>query len=226
MTNAALTPPMAYSDARHLHFHFRPIFHPTRRPETMNISRISAVVLTALVPIAAHAQLSQIFGAIHTAQYAITEAKNLVPQQDTAQQQAQQAQQQRIDYLKQHPPCNANCPLDAQDKQKYEAMQQRDQQQAQQQIDAARKVIDMCPDLKDSKFNSAERIIRCRNKGLTEEQQMTVVGGLPVLAQAYVASMLQDIYEDNITDPGRGKAISDYYNGCLQRGTPCARPKW
>ncbi|TCK95582.1 hypothetical protein B0G74_2209 [Paraburkholderia sp. BL9I2N2] len=84
----------------------------------------------------------------------------------------------------------------------------------------------MCPDLTNAKFNSAERIIRCRNKGLTEEQQMTLVGGLPVLAQAYAASMVQDVYEDNVTDPGRGKAISDYYNGCLQRGTPCARRKW
>ncbi|MBT2794746.1 hypothetical protein [Paraburkholderia strydomiana] len=192
----------------------------------MKISRVSAVVLAASLPIIAHAQLTQMFGAIHTAQYAITKAKNLVPEQDTAQQQTQQAQQQRIDYPNQRPPCYANCPLDAEDKQKYEAMQQRGQQQAQQQIDAARKVIDMCPDLKDSRLISGERIIRCRNKGLTEEQQMTVVGAMPVLAQAYAASMVQDIYEDNITDPRKGKAIADYYNGCLQRGTPCARPKW
>lgn len=84
----------------------------------------------------------------------------------------------------------------------------------------------MCPDLTNGKYNSGERIIRCRNRGLTEEQQMTFVGGLPILAQAYAASMVQDIYEDNVTDPMRGKAISDYYNACLQRGTPCARPKW
>ncbi|CAG9203808.1 hypothetical protein [Burkholderia vietnamiensis] len=191
----------------------------------MKISHIS-IVLAIVAPIVAHAQMNQILGAIHSAQYAVTEVKNLMPQQDTAQQQAQQAQQQRIDYLKQHPPCNANCPLDAEDKQKYEAMQHRDQQQGQQQRDAAKKIIDLCPDLADSRFNSAERIIRCRNKGLTESQQMTLVGGLPVLAQAYAASMVQDVYEDNITDPSRGKAISDYYNGCLRRGTPCARPKW
>ncbi|RQV02626.1 hypothetical protein DF039_35840 [Burkholderia cenocepacia] len=192
----------------------------------MNISRISVVVLAVIAPAIAHAQMNQIFGAIHSAQYAVTEVKNLMPQQDTAQQQAQQAQQQRIDYLKQHPPCNANCPLDAEDKRKYEAMQHRDQQQGQQQRDAAKKIIDLCPDLADSRFNSAERMIRCRNKGLTESQQMTLVGGLPILAQAYAASMVQDIYEDDITDPRKGKAITDYYNTCLQRGTPCARPKW
>lgn len=200
--------------------------HNQRKPETMNISRISVVVLAVIAPAIAHAQMNQIFGAIHSAQYAVTEVKNLMPQQDTAQQQAQQAQQQRIDYLKQHPPCNANCPLDAEDKRKYEAMQHRDQQQGQQQRDAAKKIIDLCPDLADSRFNSAERMIRCRNKGLTESQQMTLVGGLPILAQAYAASMVQDIYEDDITDPRKGKAITDYYNTCLQRGTPCARPKW
>ncbi|MCA8379475.1 hypothetical protein LGN22_11360 [Burkholderia cenocepacia] len=191
----------------------------------MRISRIS-IVLAIIAPAVANAQMNQIFGAIHSAQYAVTEVKSLIPQQDTAQQQAQQAQQQRIDYLKQHSPCNANCPLDADDKQKYEAMQRRDQQQGQQQLDAARKIAGMCPDLTNSKINSGERIIRCRNKGLTEEQQMTFVGGLPVMAQAYAASMVQDIYEDNVTDPNRGKAISDYYNACLQRGTPCVRQKW
>ncbi|KWK20687.1 hypothetical protein WT77_23135 [Burkholderia stagnalis] len=191
----------------------------------MKIARIS-IVLAIIAPVVAHAQMNQIFGAIHSAQDAVTEVKNLMPQQDTAQQQAQQARQQRIDYLKQHPPCNANCPLDAEDKRKYEAIQRRDQQEGQQQLDAARKIAGMCPDLTNSKFNSAERIIRCRNNGLTEEQQMIFVGGLPVMAQAYAASMVQDIYEDDIVDPSKGKAISDYYNGCMQRSTPCVRRKW
>lgn len=191
----------------------------------MKISRIS-IVLAIIVPAVAHAQMNQIFGAIHSAQYAVTEVKNLMPQQDTAQQQAQQAQQQRIDYLKQHPPCNANCPLDAEDKQKYEAMQHRDQLQAQQQLDAAQKMAGICPDLVNAKYNRAEQFIRCRNKGMSEEQEMTYVGGFPVLAQAYLSSMVQDVFEDNVTDPGRGKAITDYYIACAQSGTPCARRKW
>ncbi|WP_186222577.1 hypothetical protein [Burkholderia gladioli] len=191
----------------------------------MKISRIS-IALAIIAPAIAHAQMNQIFGAIHSAQYAVTEVKNLMPQQDTAQQQAQQAQQQRIDYLKQHPPCNANCPLDAEDKQKYEAMQHRDQQQAQQQLDAAQKIAGICPDLVNAKYNRAEQFIRCRNKGMSEEQEMTYVGGFPVLAQAYLSSMVQDVFEDNVTDPGRGKAITDYYIACAQSGAPCARRKW
>lgn len=191
----------------------------------MRISRIS-IALAIIAPVIAHAQMNQIFGAIHSAQYAVTEVKNLMPQQDTAQQQAQQAQQQRIDYLKQHPPCNANCPLDAEDKQKYEAMQRRDQQQGQQQLDAAQKMAGICPDLANTKYNRAEQFIRCRNKGMSEEQEMTYVGGFPVLAQAYLSSMVQDVFEDNVTGPGRGKAITDYYVACAQSGTPCPRRRW
>lgn len=191
----------------------------------MKLTRIFIVAGAFAAP-AAHAQINQILGVIHSAQSAITQTAQVQPQQDTAQLQAQQAQQQRIDYQTQHPVCNANCPLDPADKAKYEAQQQRDQNGAQQQADAARKIAGMCPDLTDAKFNVAERIIRCRNKGLTEPQQMTFVGGLPVLAQAYAASIVQDVYEDGVTDPGRGKTISDYYEGCYKRGTPCVRPKW
>ncbi|CAJ3697878.1 Uncharacterised protein [Burkholderia pseudomallei] len=191
----------------------------------MRISQI-LLVLAIISPVIAHAQMNQIFGAIHSAQYAVTEVKNLMPQQDTAQQQPQQTQQQRIDYQKQHTPCNANCPLDAEDRQKYEAMQHRDQQQAQQQLDAAKKMAGICPDLANTKYNRAEQFIRCRNKGMSEEQEMTYVGGFPVLAQAYLSSMVQDVFEDNVTDPGRGKAITDYYIACAQSGAPCARRKW
>ena len=222
----------------------------------MNISRISAVLLAVVVPVIAHAQMNQLFGALQSVQNAASQAKQFLPQQSgqdsmqddqrvAAQAQADQtarqhqAQQEEQDQQNAFRAAQAQkqqagrqraqqmiADQDAKDIAKYKESQQRDQQQAQQQLDAARKVAGMCPDLTNAKFNSAERIIRCRNKGLTEDQQMTVVGGLPVLAQAYAASMVQDVYEDNVTDPGRGKAISDYYNGCLQRGTPCARPKW
>lgn len=193
----------------------------------MKFLYVSALVCAgALAVSTAHAQMNQVFGAIHSAQYAVTSVKKLMPQHDTAQQQAQQAQQQRVDYLKQHPPCNANCPLDADDKQKYEAMQRRDQQEGQQQLDAAQKVVGICPDLANTKYNRAEQFIRCRNKGMSEEQEMTYVGGFPLLAQAYLSSMVQDVFEDNVTDPRRGKEITDYYLGCFDRGVPCNRRKW
>lgn len=222
----------------------------------MNFSRISAVVLAVAVPVIAHAQMNQLFGALQSVQNAVSQAKQFLPQQSgqdsmqndqrvAAQAQAgqtamqQQAQQQEQDQQKafraaqlqraqagQQRAQQMVADQDAKDIAKYKESQQRDQQQTQQQLDAARKIAGICPDLTDTKFNVAERMIRCRNKGLTEQQQMTFVSGLPILAQAYAASMVQDIYEDDVTNPGRGKAISDYYNGCLQRGTPCARPKW
>ncbi len=222
----------------------------------MNFSRISAVVLAVVVPVIAHAQMNQLFGALQSVQNAASQAKQLLPQQPrqdsmqddqrpgvlaqadqaTRQQQAQQEEQDQQNAFRaaqvqkqqagQQRAQQMVAAQDAKDIAKYKESQQRDRQQAQQQLDAARKITGMCPDLTNANFNAAERIIRCRNKGLTEDQQMTAVGGLPVLAQAYAASMVQDIYEDNVTNPGRGKAISDYYNACLQRGTPCARPKW
>jgi hypothetical protein len=111
----------------------------------MKLTRIFIVAGAFAAP-AAHAQINQILGVIHSAQSAITQTAQVQPQQDTAQLQAQQAQQQRIDYQTQHPVCNANCPLDPADKAKYEAQQQRDQNEAQQQTDAARKIAGMCPD--------------------------------------------------------------------------------
>jgi len=192
----------------------------------MDLSRISVIALTALAPVIANAQMSQILGVIQSAQSVVSQATQTQPQQNVVQQQAQQAQQSRIGYVKQPVPCDANCPLDAEDKAKYEAQQRRDMQQGQQQIDDARRVMAMYPLLQDGKMNIAERIIRSRNKGMSEEQGMTAMGGLPIKAQAYVVSMVQDVFEDNVTDPSRGKAISDYYEGCYKQGTPCVRPKW
>lgn len=222
----------------------------------MNFLRISAVVLVAVAPAVAHAQLNQLLGVIHSVQNAVTQPAQGQSQQSgqdsmqddqrlAVQAQAgqtamqQQAQQQEQDnnaayraQMEQKAAAGRQqaqqmvADQDAKDIAKYRASQQRDQQEAQQQLDAARKMIGICPDLANTKYNRAEQFIRCRNKGISEEQEMTYVGGFPLLAQAYLSSMVQDVYEDNISDPGRGKAITDYYLSCAQRGTPCARPKW
>ncbi|MFP3801792.1 hypothetical protein [Paraburkholderia sp. SIMBA_027] len=222
----------------------------------MKFTHLSAAVLAITIPAAAHAQLNQLLGAIHSAQSAVTQASRILPQQSgqdsmqddqnlAARAQAQQAaMQQQAQQQEQSDNATYRAQMeqraaagrqqaqkmvaaqDAADIAKYKASQQRDQQEAQQQVDAARKMIEICPDLANAKYNRAEQFIRCRNKGMAEEQEMTYVGGFPVLAQAYLSSMVQDVYEDDVTDPGRGKAITDYYLSCAQRGTPCARPKW
>lgn len=222
----------------------------------MKFTRLSAAILAIAIPAAAHAQLNQLLGAIHSAQSVVTQASRVLPQQSgqdsmqddqnlaaraQAQQAAmqQQAQQQELSdnaayraQMEQRAAAGRQqaqkmvAEQDAKDKQKYAASLQSDQQEAQQQLDAARKMIEICPDLANTKYNRAEQFIRCRNKGMSEEQEMTYVGGFPLLAQAYLSSMVQDVFEDGVTDPGRGKAITDYYLSCAQRGTPCARPKW
>ncbi|WP_281718915.1 hypothetical protein [Pandoraea apista] len=196
----------------------------------MKLARIIAVAAAFSAPVA-HAQLNQILGVIQSAQSAATQAAQVLPQQpeqvatqsqdSTYRSQVEQkaaAGRQRAQQMV--------ADQDAADIAKYKASQQRGQQEAKAQRDEATKVAAACPTLVDEKYNIAERFIRCRNQGLTMPQQMTFVGAMPVLAQAYMASMVQDIYEDNVTSPAKGAAITDYYDGCYRRGTPCVRRKW
>ncbi|WP_322009754.1 hypothetical protein [Paraburkholderia sp. J12] len=214
------------------------------------------IAAAALIAPTAHAQFGQILGVIHSAQTAVTQAAQGQPQQSgqdsmqddqrlasqaQAQQAAmqQQAQQQEQDenaaYRAQMEQKAAAArqqaqqmvaDQDAKDIAKYKASQQRDQQEAQQQFEEAKKSAGACRTLLDQKLPIAERFIRCRNQGMTEQQEMAFVGAMPVLAQAYMGSMVQDVFEDGVTDPARGKQITDYYDACYRRGTPCVRPKW
>lgn len=221
----------------------------------MKLTRIFILVGAFAAPVA-HAQIGQILGVIHAAQNAVTEpvhgqsqqseqdsmqndqriaaqtqvGQTAMQQQAQLQEQAQQdafraaqAQKERTGRLRAQ---QMVADQDAKDVAKYKESQQRDQQQAEQQFNDAKKSAAACRTLLDQKLPIAERFIRCRNQGLTEQQQMAFVGAMPVLAQAYIASMVQDVYEDNVTDPGRGKVITDYYDACYRRGAPCVRPKW
>lgn len=93
-------------------------------------------------------------------------------------------------------------------------------------FEAAKRAASACPVLVDERVSIAERFIRCRNGGLSQAQQMAFVGAMPISAQGYMAAIVQDVYEDNVTDPGKGKQITDYYDSCYLRGTPCARRRW
>ncbi|WP_281663548.1 hypothetical protein [Paraburkholderia fungorum] len=205
----------------------------------MNFSRVFAAVMVAVVPVVAHAQLNQLLGVIHSVQNAVSQPAAGQPQQsgqDTTQRQAQQqekdgnaayrAQMDQSAAAGRQQAQQMVADQDAKDIAKYKASQQSDQQQAQQQFNDAKKSAAACRTLLDQKLPIAERFIRCRNQGMSEPEEMMFVGAMPVLAQAYMASMVQDVFEDNVTDPARGKAITDYYDACYRRGTPCARPKW
>ncbi|SDG97737.1 hypothetical protein SAMN04487926_101486 [Paraburkholderia steynii] len=185
-----------------------------------------SVVALAIATSAAHAQTSSVFSAIQSAKSALSAANQPQSPQDAHQQMLQQQHDQQVEYMKRHPACSTNCPPDPEDERRAEAQQKRAREQAQRQADDAAKVRALCPDLDNDKFNVAEKFIRCRNKGFTEQQAFGTIQGLPTQPQAYLAAMIQDIYEDNITDPKKGKAILDYYGRCFERGTTCARPAW
>ncbi|MGF6534950.1 hypothetical protein P3T20_005764 [Paraburkholderia sp. GAS206C] len=106
----------------------------------------------------------------------------------------------------------------------HERAQQEDAQRAAQ---AAMQARAACPDLANSKkLGLGGAMVTCKNKGMPEVQMMATLGDLPLAAQAYLAAIVQDIYEDNVTNPSRGNDVSDYYEKCYRRGTPCARPQW
>jgi flagellar motor protein MotB len=207
------------------------------------------IVVLALPATAAHAQLNQFLGAVQSVQSAITQGKQLLPQipaggatQDPQQlmnerekeakeysdRQAAAAQARGEAEIQQEKEAarKANAQMDAQDQAAIQASIRRDADKQQQAVAEARKIAALCPDLIDTKYSVAEGMIRCRNKGMTEAQEMTMVPATPLVTQPYVAAMIQDIYEDKITDPRKGKAIQDYYDRCLRQGTPCARPQW
>jgi hypothetical protein len=106
----------------------------------------------------------------------------------------------------------------------HEKAQQEDAQRAAQ---AAKQARAGCPDLANSKkLGLGGAMVTCKNKGMPEEQMMATLGDVPLAAQAYLTAIVQDIYEDNVTNPSRGNDVSDYYEKCYRRGTPCARPQW
>lgn len=171
-------------------------------------SRCLFVLLFSLAPLVGHAQLNQLSGLVQSARDAASFANGLVSSPASPAAQA--------DQLPLHPGRGVS-----------EVVGQRGRGQTTKgDLDAATRAASACPALVDERFSIAERFIRCRNGGLSEDQQMAFVGAMPISAQGYMAAMVQDVYEDNVTDPRRGKEITDYYDSCYRRGTPCVRRRW
>ncbi|WP_242560005.1 MULTISPECIES: hypothetical protein [Pandoraea] len=167
------------------------------------------VFVVALTPLAGHAQINQLSGLVQSARDAASIVGGLTSP---------------------HPIPSAPSdlsPLPRAERAASDAARQRGaERDAQNDFEAAKRAASACPVLVDERVSIAERFIRCRNGGLSQAQQMAFVGAMPTSAQGYMAAMVQDIYEDNVTDPGRGKQITDYYDGCYRRGTPCVRRRW
>ena len=214
----------------------------------MKLLRTSIFVL-ALPATAAHAQLNQLLGAVQSVQSAITQGKQLLPQMPASgatqdpQQLMNQKEKEAKDYSDRQAAAaqargeaeiqqekeaarKANAEMDAQDQAAIKASINRDADRQQRAIAEGKTILALCPALGDENIPVAEGMIRCRNKGLTEAQEMTIVPVLPINAQPYYAAMIQDVYEDNVTDPRKGKTIQNYYDQCFKRGTQCARPQW
>ncbi|VVE51786.1 hypothetical protein [Pandoraea anhela] len=174
----------------------------------MTKSRCLFVLLFALGPIVGHAQLNQLSGLVQSARDAASFANGLVSSQVTSASQADQSA-----------PYSGRSMSGA-------TGQGGAGQTTKSDFEAAKRAASACPVLVDEKYSIAERVIRCRNDGLSQVQQMAFVGAMPISAQGYMAAIVQDVYEDNVTDPSMGKPINDYYDSCYRRGTPCVRKRW
>lgn len=214
-----------------------------------------SVIAVAFAATAAHAQLN-LLGVIQSAQSAIAQgtspdkpdipsgtallqqANGLMAQQGWAQKSAQAQQEHAQDMAEkqaqqnaflQQQQAKADAGHAAGDKRVRDAEEYREKAQqegAQRAAQAATQARAACPELANKKLGLGAAMVTCKNRGMSEQQMMATFGDAPIAAQAYAAAMVQDIYEDNVTNPSRGNDVSDYYDKCYRRGSPCARPQW
>ncbi|WP_107153099.1 hypothetical protein [Trinickia symbiotica] len=220
----------------------------------MKVLPIAVAAVFVATP-AAHAQLN-LLNAIQSAQSAIAQAKSpdkpdipsgaallqqakgLAAQQVWAQKSAQAQQDRAQELAEQQAQQNAflqqqQAKADAGHAEGEKRRRETDEQYARAQQEDARRAAQAaaqaraaCPELANTKLGSGAAIVTCKNRGMSEQQMMATIGDGPTAAQAYGAAIVQDIYEDNVTNPRRGNDVFDYYAKCYQRGTPCARPQW
>ncbi|ABE30568.1 hypothetical protein DR64_104 [Paraburkholderia xenovorans LB400] len=215
----------------------------------------SSVIVVAFAATAAHAQLN-LLGVIQSAQSAIAQgtssgkpdipsgtallqqAKGLAAQQVWAQKSSEAQQENAQDMATRQAQQNAfmqqqqakdDAGQAAGDKRVRDAEEYHEkaqQESAQRAAQAATQARAACPELANKKLGLGAAMVTCKNKGMSEQQMMATFGDAPIAAQAYASAVVQDIYEDNVTSPRRGNDVSDYYDKCYRRGTPCPRPQW
>jgi len=213
----------------------------------MKLSLVFPLVLLFAVP-AVHAQTNPIFGALQSVQSAITQTKKLLPQTPESNA-AGDAQQSMTENEKQAQEDSAR--ISAADQAQYQAQTQRRQaasKQASDQADAealavenasirrdaerqqqavaqAKAMPPLCPGLDANKLGVGGFFVACKNKGATEPQMLARLGALPMMQQALYTDIIQDIYDNNITDIKKGNAIAEYDIRCTAQNN-CKRIAW
>jgi hypothetical protein len=212
----------------------------------MKISRVIPLALMSAIP-AASAQTSAIFSAIQSVQSAVSQTRQM-QSQPTAPNGASGAQQSMSEEEKQAQEDSAK--ITAADQKQYQAQRQREQAEAkrasdeddaealavenasirrdaerQQQAAAESGAMpDLCPNV-NRNLTIGAFLVACKNAGATEQQLLARLGALPMMQQALYADIIQDIYDNNVTDQKKGDAIAKYDARCTSQNN-CQRIAW
>ena len=212
----------------------------------MKPSLVFPLVLLFGVP-AADAQTNPIFGALQSVQSVINQTKKLLPQtpesnaasdaqqsMSTREQQAQnnsaaisaadQAQYQAQTQRRQAGAKQASDQADAEAQAVENANIRRDAQRQQQAAAQAQSMPSPCPSV-SPKLTAGAFIVACKNAGATEQQLLARLGALPMMQQALFTDIIQDIFDNNVTDQKKGDAIAKYDATCTARNN-CQRIAW
>lgn len=100
----------------------------------------------------------------------------------------------------------------------------RDAERQQQAATQAKAMPDPCPSV-NPKLTGGAFIVACKNAGATEQQLLARLGALPMMQQALATDIIQDIYDNNVTDQKKGDAIAKYDARCTAQNN-CQRIAW
>jgi hypothetical protein len=101
----------------------------------------------------------------------------------------------------------------------------RDAERQQRAAAEAQAMPNPCPGLDADKLGAGGALVACKNKGATEQQLLARLGALPMLQQALFTDIIQDIYDNNVTDIKKGNAIAAYDARCTAQNN-CQRIAW
>jgi hypothetical protein len=202
---------------------------------------------------AARAQMNPIFSALQSAQSVITQTKQLLPQtpgsnaaSDSQQSMNVKEKQAQDDSARQAAAAQAQGQAQMQERMKaqresdrrygtgsagYATDQatiqtsiQRDAERQQKAAEQAESMPDPCPSV-SPKLTGGAFIVACKNAGATEQQLLARIGALPMMQQALYADIIQDIYDNGVTDQKKGDAIAKYDARCTAQNN-CRRIAW
>ncbi len=113
---------------------------------------------------------------------------------------------------------------DPSDQAAEQASIRRDAERQHQAAAQARAMPPLCPGL-SPKLSVGAFIVACKNAGATEQQFLARLDTLPMMQQALATDIIQDIYDNNVTDQKKGDAIARYDTLCTSQNN-CQRIVW